>query len=178
MTPQQIVGLASRLLAIWTGIQAVQVINMLEAIPDLAKLNPDWRFYLLPLIYAAAALILWFFPLAIAHTLIPRTQFNDKLRLPAEKVVAVACVVLGLVVIFYTTLPLVTRYVLLMAVFISEGHPLNEMGWATHVRGIESLVQWLAGLFLILKPHAISTRLIGPPKEAEENKDEHADAAE
>jgi len=175
MTPQQIVGLASRLCAIWLGLHALQ----LAAIVELSKLpgNLIWQLYIFPLVHLAVALVLWFFPMVIAHALIPRTKFNDKLRLPAEKVVAVACVVLGLLVIFFNALPLVTRYLLQIAVVISDGQTIAELGWALHGRGLESIVQLLAGVFLITKAHAISSRLMRLPKETKENEDERADDA-
>jgi hypothetical protein len=99
MTAQQAVGLAGRLFAIWLALGAFQSWAVARALHAEGALDGSWLPYSLPAIYWIAAVMLWFFPLSIAHRLVPRTRFQDRMALPSQQVVVVACVVLGLAVI-------------------------------------------------------------------------------
>jgi hypothetical protein len=170
MTPQQIVGLASRLFAIWLALSGIaQATAMMLALIGSKLLHGmDWIGYFpyfTVLIYLGSALLLWFFPMWIAHKLVPRTKFTDKLRLPAQQVVVVACVVLGLAVIVLLALPFLSRYIFVAAVLIGEGQTLSSMGITQHINGFIGTVQLIAGIVLMTKAHAISGRFIGTPEE-------------
>jgi hypothetical protein len=42
------------------------------------------------------ALLLWLFPMTVAHRIIPRTKFDDTLSVPAFEAARVGCALLGL----------------------------------------------------------------------------------
>ncbi len=103
MTPQQIVGIGVRLLAIWF---AVKSISYLTAYPFSMAQYPGRisDATTLPVaigvLYMVVAALLWFFPMAIAHRIIPRTKFENTLSLPALEAARVGCALLGLWFLF------------------------------------------------------------------------------
>lgn len=161
MTPQQLVGLAVRLFAIWLAITSFQAIGVGQAISsETGAQNTAWVAYLFAGLYFLAALLLWFFPMGIAHKLVPRTQFEDHLGLPAEQAVVVACVVLGLLVIVYRALPSLTAYVSLAVFWIANGEPLTTMETERHVDGLAAFMQLGVGIFLVARAHRLTAIML------------------
>jgi len=72
MTPQQIVAIGMRLLAVWLGVTSLSYLATIPLalgqykIPEAAPLS-----YTTGAIYLILGLVLWFFPMAIAHKVIP-----------------------------------------------------------------------------------------------------------
>lgn len=161
MTPQQIVGLAARLLSIWLGLTALQAIGIARALHAANAQGPSWLPYIVAVIYFAGALVLWFFPMALAHALVPRTKFEDKLNLPADKVVVVACVVLGLTVIVLRALPALSSYLAVAAFWIGSGATLSSLEISRHIDGVVAGIQALVGLLLVAKAHTIAQKIQG-----------------
>jgi hypothetical protein len=93
MTPQQIVGLGIRLFAIWLAVRTIPYLVAFQGVP--AEQRPPGA-YLVVVAYAIVAVLLWFFPMTIAHKLVPRTQFAEPLRVPAFEAARVGCALLGL----------------------------------------------------------------------------------
>jgi hypothetical protein len=98
MTPQQLVGLGVRLVAVWFAISSIRYLSSvplyLVATNEVAE--RVYQAYIVAAAYLIAALLLWFFPLTIAHKLIPRTQYNDTLRIQYEPAAHVGCALVGL----------------------------------------------------------------------------------
>jgi hypothetical protein len=158
MTPQQVVGLAARLFSIWLAIGAFQALVMAKAILSSGGDAAAWVPYAIAAMYLAGALILWCFPTSIAHKLVPRTRFEDKLQLPAPQVIVVACVVLGLLVIVLRALPPLASYASIAALWIASGQPLSTLEGSRHIDAFVGLVQLTAGALLVAKAHPISER--------------------
>ncbi|KWT98210.1 MULTISPECIES: hypothetical protein [unclassified Variovorax] len=160
MTPQQIVGLAARLFAIWLAISAFQAFAIAQALK--ASNNPDavWVPYLVAGLYVGAGALLWLFPMSVAHRLVPKTRFEDKLQLPSQQALVVACVVLGLLVIAIKALPAVLKYLSLCAIVIANGQPITTMDPWMHIDGMIGFGELAVGIFLATKAHAVAARLI------------------
>jgi len=170
MTPQQIVGLAARLLAVWLALTSLSyfifAISMAVTQDSRSVSGQDIflaRHLVMAVLHLGGALALWFFPMTIAHKLIPRTKFQDTLRLPARQAVAAACVILGLVVIVLNALPSVSSYLALAAFYIAHGEQLSTMTASQHTNGLAALIQLAAGLFLIVKAHTLTARFMPSP---------------
>lgn len=163
MTPQQAVGLACRLFAVWLALGSFQGWMMVRAAQTQGIAQAEWVQYSVPGIYWLAAVVLWFFPMSIAHRLMPRTRFEDRMTLPAQKVLVVACVVLGLVVLGLRALPALVTWFSLAALWLANGQPLAAMGPERHVRLLEGLLQLAVGLAFVLKAHAIAERILPRP---------------
>ena len=158
MTPQQIVGLASRLMAVWIAILSLQSFLVAEALYQRSEAG--LASYTVAGVYLVFAALLWLFPMFIAHRLVPRTRFDDVLRLPVQQTVVVACIVLGLVVITMRALPGLAHYASLAIFVIGSGQTLSVMDPSQNLRGLVSLLELLVGLFLCFKASAIAHRLL------------------
>jgi hypothetical protein len=97
MTPQQFVGVGVRLFAVWLALSGVRLI--MSAPEARAMIGEDTAF-LLPMgtgiFYLVVSLTLWFFPMAIAHKLVPKTNHTNTLTSSAIEVARVGCCLLGL----------------------------------------------------------------------------------
>src|SRR6266540_5724837 len=120
MTPQQVVGLFVRLLAVWLAVSGVQVIGIGLALDAQKTQEHTLVPYVISAVLFVVALALWFFPMVVAHKLVPRTHFDNVLRIPAEEVAVVACVVLGLWVLVARALPPLTQYFSVVAVSLKN----------------------------------------------------------
>lgn len=156
MTPQQIVGLAVRLFAIWLIFAALQMVGSGISVSNQAGLEPTYGFFVWAALMFLLALALWFFPLVVAHRLIPRTRFEDVLRVPATQAAMVACVILGLWLFTSRVLPGLAYYVSLALAMRANNQPLGASDEFTIVRlGTVAIELSVAGA-LCFKAHAIS----------------------
>lgn len=163
MTPQQAVGLASRLFAIWVALASFQSWAAARALRSQGVLEATWVQYSVPAIYWLAAVVLWFFPMSIAHRLVPRTRYEDRMTLPPHQVVVVACIVLGMLLVLVRALPELSHYVAVAALWVAAGQPVSTMDVDRHVYALAGAIQLMVGLVCMFKAHAIASRLVPPP---------------
>src|SRR5690242_12145211 len=78
MTPQQIVGAAVRLFAIWLVMVAIQAAGTSAQPGTQSTIAP----YVFSALFLVVAIFLWLFPLVVAHRLVPRTKFDNELHVP------------------------------------------------------------------------------------------------
>jgi hypothetical protein len=98
MTPQQLIGLAVRFFAIWlvmTSITYFGSIFLSPVISDTSN-NEITLAYGLGTLYLLAAVILWLFPMVVAHKLLPRTRYENRLSFQAHELARVGTALLGL----------------------------------------------------------------------------------
>ncbi|MDR2876303.1 MAG: hypothetical protein LBV44_10325 [Methylobacillus sp.] len=112
MTPQQIVGLAVRLVSVLLALWSLQMLlNGIEAIKRYNIESSYWMvLFVTVFIGIVAAILLWFFPMRVAHKLIPRTRYDNVLQVPANTVVPIACIVLSLWLIVNNIVPMIGQY--------------------------------------------------------------------
>jgi Na+/proline symporter len=100
MTPQQLVGIAVRLFATWLALTSVAYfVSIPKALASAPPLGNDANIavaYAIGGLYVAGALILWFFPMVVAHKLLPRTQHENRLSFRAYELARVGCSLVGL----------------------------------------------------------------------------------
>jgi len=157
VTPQQIVGLAARLFAVFLAVRSLQAIAMASALQGAGASTPtSWVPYAASAIYLVAALVLWYFPLSVGHTLVPRTRFENKLSLPLNQFVVVASVILGMFVIVVEALPPVTSYLSVAAFWVGGGQKLSTLDASRHIDGLVGFAQLAAGIFLVSRPTKVS----------------------
>ncbi|MBB3181827.1 hypothetical protein [Variovorax sp. Sphag1AA] len=125
-------------------------------------MNPSvvWVPYLMGGIYLLGAALCWVFPMAIAHKLVPRTKFEDTLRLPAKQALVVACVVLGMTVIAFRALAPVMGYLSVCALWIGNGQPISTMEPGRHIDGAIGFAQLALGVLLIAKAQTFAAKLL------------------
>ncbi len=159
MTPQQAVGLASRLFAIWLALGAFQSWMVVRAVHADGVAPAGWLQYAVPAIYWAAAVLLWFFQMSIAHRLVPRTRYEDRMALPPQQVVVVACVVLGLCILLLRALPALASWLAAAVLYVGAGQRISTMDAARHAALLEGLLQLAAGLVCVFRAQAIAARV-------------------
>ncbi len=168
MTPQQFIGLAVRLFAVWLVVSAVQAFSVGSAMS--AQSGPEFSSlpYVVAGLYLLAALPLWFFPMSVAHKLLPRTSSQDTMRLPARDAITIGCAILGLWVIVMQALPSLSWYAVLAAFWLASGEPISSMEQSRHVELITGLVSLVVGLLLVTKAARIGAFILSrqqPPEQ-------------
>jgi hypothetical protein len=156
MTPQQIVGLAARLLAIWLAFSALQMIGNGMAVNNQQGLEPTAAFFVWAGIMFLLAALLWFFPMVVAHKFIPRTKFQDVVHVPASQVVMIACVILGLWLFTVRVLPGFAYYLSLAITMISNNQGLVASGQFTIVGLGTVAIEFTVAVVLCFKAHTIA----------------------
>lgn len=160
MTPQQFVGMASRLFAILLAIHSFQAVGMARALESAGSSDVTWVPYMLAGLYVLAALLLWFFPLTVGHKLVPRSRFEDRLQLPLNQTIVVACVVLGMYVVVARALPPLAAYLSVAAYWVGGGQKLSTLDASRHIDAVVGLIQLMVGLLLVTKAHLLSEHLL------------------
>ena len=165
MTPQQIVGLGVRLFAIWLLFVGLPYVWYIPS--ALAQQPIDGSTSLsiaIGFVYIAVAVLLWFFPMVVAHRLIPRTNFDNVLEVVPIETARVGCCLLGLW-LFLTSAPALVSY-LFRAFLVSGSGPLY--GSLTLDQKLDIgfyLIQVLIASALIFRSSAFASWLMRPPSE-------------
>jgi len=122
MTPQQIVALGIRILAIFLAAYGLEYVFSVPA-----SMNAANKTDLLHIAYSIGvpilivAALLWFFPMAIAHRILPRTRFENHLKLQPLEAARVGCALIGLWL--FTKVALSVPWSLLVAI-ATEGQSI------------------------------------------------------
>lgn len=169
MTPQQIIGMASRLFALWLVIMAFQIFGLASLIKSQAGVTATFAMYVMPVLPLLLAAFLWFFPMFIAHKLVPRTHDANALRMPAREATAAASAIIGIWTLI-NTLP----HLVAAGCIVSTG--INSYVFASYfnqdrtVQLFTVLFQVALGLFLVLKPWFVAGKIF--PEAASANKEQ------
>lgn len=156
MTPQQIVGVAVRLFAIWLAITAIQAAGMGIGTNVLPGIKPTLAPYVFSALFLLVAIALWLFPMVVAHKLVPRTKFDNVLHVPAQEIIVIACIVLGLWVLVVRAVPAIAYYVTVTIYWSTNGQSVSALDQSVHFGFVLGLVQLAMALFLLFKARSIS----------------------
>ena len=160
MTPQQIVGLSVRLFSIWLFIFTFQINGYISALNNQAGAETVAIQYWLVGFVIVIAILLWFFPMAVAHKLIQKTQHHNTLSVPAQEAVHVACVIFALWLFLVKLLPAVAYYIPLL-IFISREHQSTLDYEQFHFLKIAPFViEFIIAMILTFKSRSISKFLL------------------
>jgi hypothetical protein len=155
MTAQQIVGLAVRLFAIWLVSSALGIIEAGMNVNSQPRLETAAFFAMAGIMFLLAA-FLWFCPMLVAHKLIPRTRFDDVLRVPATQVAMIACVILGLWLFTVRVLPGFAYYLSLVIAMRANNQSLADTDQFSIVQLSSLAIQFAGAAVLCFKAHAIA----------------------
>jgi hypothetical protein len=156
MTPQQMVGLAVRLFAIWLVLVIVQTIGVGMNINNQPGLEQNNTAYFFAAGFVVLAVLIWLFPMVIAHRLIPRTKYNEVIQAKAHEVVVASCVVIGLALFVGKVLPSLAYYVSLAVSLNMAGTPIAHSRDFHWMQIGPILIQFVVVLVLCFKAHAIA----------------------
>jgi hypothetical protein len=160
MTAQQIVGLAVRLFAIWLLLSAVQAIDFGVSLNRTAGAEPTWAPFAFASAFVVFAILLWLFPMTVAHRLIPRTKFENVLHIPGQEVVVVACIVFALWIFCVRVLPGLGYFISLVSFLIKNNQSTSSLNETQFVRLVPTLVDLAVAIFLALRAKTISAFLL------------------
>ena len=124
MTAHQIVGMFVRIFAIWLLVVAVQMIGTGIALDNtLFEGRTAVPFVISGVLFIAAS-ALWLFPMFVAQRLGPTRHSDSHVPISAPDMAVVACVVLGLWVFVARALPMLAKYMSLVAYLYQNNQPL------------------------------------------------------
>lgn len=166
MTPQQIVGLAARLFSIWLILISFQMLMVASAMREQLKGEGGHLIYVLPMLPLICSAILWFFPMFIAHKLVPRSHDENKLKLPVREATAAASAIIGIWVIVTASPQIMTDLTILI-------YTRNDFGMGTYLTPdrmfslIAPLAQSVIGFLLVMNPWFVARKIF--PNQTEES---------
>ncbi len=160
MTPQQIVGLAVRLFSIWLLFLALQVIGYGNEMNRQPGLGPTNIHYLISGLTILLAIFLWFFPMFVAHKLVPKTKFDNVLRVPAHEAVTVACIIFAIGIFLFKVLPAVAFYIPLLVVMVRDNQTIANYEEFHFMRVAPIVIQLAVAMLLAFKAHTVSRFLL------------------
>jgi hypothetical protein len=160
MTPQQFVGLAVRLFAIWLALSSLQMFGVGSGVENQPGLEPSNIPYALGAVIVLVSVTLWFFPMVVAHKLIPKTKFDNALRLPGEDIVVVSCIIFALWLFVVKVLPGVAYYISLLAIMVKNQQHFSDYEQFHFLRLGPLAIYIVVATLLAMKPHKISAFLL------------------
>jgi hypothetical protein len=174
VTPQQIAGLFVRLFAVWLALTGVRYFGYDFA--GFYQTATDQRvsnslMFTAYAIFAACivvSLFLWFFPMFVAHKLIPRTQFNNVLRIETQEVAGVACVVLGLYIFAVWAIPSLLHTIFVAIYIKSQSQPLASLGHDYYYSIFQGVLELGVAIVLTFKARQIAAFFLLPRVKAKE----------
>jgi hypothetical protein len=164
VTPQQFVGIAARLFAIWLVVLAFQAYGIASVMNRQFSENGASALYLLPALPILLAAFLWFFPMFVAHKVVPRTHDANVLRIPAREATAAASAIIGIWVLI-SALP--HLFATLSVVFFGGGSHFLSLYFSQErtQQLLAVLLQSVLGVFLVAKPWFVASRVF-PSRQA------------
>lgn len=94
MTVQQVIGLALRLVALLFGITAL--FNLVLVLGASSSGDSSVLQVVSELMYLVMAVLLWMFPMSLAHRLLPKTSHTDKIITNSNQLAVAGVALLGL----------------------------------------------------------------------------------
>jgi hypothetical protein len=164
MTPQQIVGLSVRLFSIWIVIFAFQFNGYLSALGNQPSSEPIALQYWVVGTIVVVAILLWKFPMTVAHKLIPRTHYQNTLNIPAQEVVHIACIIFALWLFLVKILPAISYY-LPLAIYLSrEKSSVENFEQFNFMKIAPIVIQFVVATILTFNSRSISKFLLALDK--------------
>jgi hypothetical protein len=151
MTPQQVVGVAMRLVSLWLALKVIGYLSALPAALESANVaGGPAASYFVAGAYSVTAIVLWLFPMSIAHALVPRTAHDNMLHLQGVQLARVGCALIGLVV-FVKALPLLVWLLLKAFLFAGTGSLASAMTADTKLEVALAVLDLVIGAALVLR---------------------------
>lgn len=95
MTPQQLVGTAVRLFAIWLTLSSIAYFNFIPTALG-TSLVAQYGSFIVGALYLLVGALLWLFPMLIAHRIVPRTAHDNRLAVQGHELARAGIALLGL----------------------------------------------------------------------------------
>jgi hypothetical protein len=158
MSPHHYLAVAVRLFAIYFFAYSFQIFGAMQALSNQTGVG-IWITGISG-IFFVTALLLWFFPMTVAHKLLPKTQETSPVKLSSHRAIATASAILGLVIAFYSAMKSILFYLAQMTVAIADGNKITSLSIDQHVTGCVAIAEFVVGLILILRANWIATKIV------------------
>lgn len=162
MTPQQIVALGVRLFAVFVALQGADyLIKIPLGMANTNLAGQVWVSLVGGAICLLVATLLWFFPMVVAHRIVPRTAHDNRLRLqPFEAARAGSCLI-GLWLLA-ASIPGMLWYVFMGVASASAGESIvGALDGDQKVRLAYFAVQLVLSFVLVFKSHLFASIAVG-----------------
>jgi len=163
MTPQQIVGLGVRLFAIWLGLTAIS--DFVHALPVVFNPPPGYGEHstaaallvtgAVAFLFSTTAALLWLFPMTVAHALVPKTYFDNKLHASTLEVARVGCCLLGLWLLLETG-PHLVSFIVRSFLVAGSGPYIETLPLQTKLGLAVTVTQVALALLFVFRSGAIA----------------------
>jgi hypothetical protein len=165
MTPQQVVGLGVRLFAIWLALIGLPYVVYIPF--TLARQHLDFgttTSYLIGAGFFIVAILLWIFPMVVAHLLIPRTTFDNVLTVSTSEAAKVGCCLLGLWLLIKSG-PALVSFLFRGFLVAGEGALFSSLNVDQKLDLAILVVETAIAIFLVTRADTVATLLMrhNPP---------------
>lgn len=161
-TPHQFFALVLRLFALWLLLTAGQIVLVSYAVHRGAQDNVAIS-YAVAAMYAAAALLLWMYPLALSRKILPAPVAGDAPGLAPGDSAAIAFIVAGLAIIALKALTPIANYLSLLTMLVLSGQSARLATVSMHIDGAIAIVMLMLGLLLILASRRLARFALRAP---------------
>lgn len=173
MTPQQLLGTAVRLFSIWMGLSSIAYF---VAIPGALSSNPLGEnsvalSYAVGIGYLLVAILLWFFPMFVAHKLVPRTSHTNRLEFSGFQLARVGVGILGLWLLA-KAIPTLSWILFRSLLFVQTGSTISALTPELKLEIGVAAVELLIALFFIVKSGTLAKMFVPTVGQAKEAHDE------
>lgn len=162
MSPQQLVGIAIRMFSI---VLAVMSIPYLTGIPAALRSHEMEAFastsLMIGLSFLIFAIIAWFFPMIIAHKLVPKTTFENRFDTRPDEVATVAIAIIGLWSAIHAGPDLVS-YLFQASLKAGSNSMFMSLGAEGKADVFFLLLELMIALFFVFKAHKIAKFITKP----------------
>lgn len=162
MTPQQIFGTALRVLALIVLVWSVKYLLGIPATLKDLKIGTDPTLsYAIGAVYLLLSAALWFFPMWIAHKIIPRTKFDNYLNIQPLEAARVGAALIGLW-FFASALPSLAWYIFSFFTIYGEQSAFQSMATDTKLDILSYIVQVVFSLVLMFRSTDFARLIVRP----------------
>ncbi len=163
MTPQQLVGVGVRLFAIWLALTSVSYFTLIPETVRAASGGGTTAALAIGGAYLVAAVCLWFFPMVVAHTLIPRTRHENRLSLNTHELARVGASLIGLWLLA-RSLQTIVWFIFRLFLYTEAGASFSSMAPEAKLDVAVAVFEVLFAVFLIVKSSAFANLLVPETK--------------
>lgn len=171
MTPQQLIGLGVRLFAIWLALSSipyfVAIPAQLAAAPVPGAGGASALSYGVAVTYFVGALLLWFFPMVVAHRLLPRTAQTNHLSFRARELARVGCGLIGLW-LFAKELPALTWFLFRAFLVVGSASSFDALNGQAKLEIIVAAIEIALAVLLVAKAETFARLVVSEDAESSE----------
>lgn len=162
MTPQQLIGLAVRFFAIWLAMASVAYFTSIPSSLSANSVSSDSPIFLaygLGAFYLLVAILLWLFPMVVAHKLLPRTQYENRLSFQVHELARVGTALLGLW-LFSKAFPSLVWLLFRSFLFVDAGSTFAALTPEARLEVLVSLFEAGFALLVIVQAKTFANLLV------------------